>query len=193
MMRHSATALLVPALMMASLSISPAAHATTVLKVGVADMTSMAEWVVRGRVIAIDQVVAEGDKGPFTDVRIAVDESYRMPKGAHPKAELVIRLMGGKMADGLAMKVPGMPRFVVGDEAVFFLERTGTGLIPCGLEQGVWRLVKGPFGYEVVQQTVFDANLVVRTPEGKLVPDAHGPHRVAKLLSALVAEIRATR
>lgn len=167
-------------------------RATTVLKVDVQEMTSLSEWVVRARVVAVDNVVAADQGGPFTDVRIALDEVYRGPKapdGAHPK-ELVIRLMGGKMDGGLAMKVPGMPRFAVGDAAVFFLERTATGLIPAGLEQGVWRLVKGPFGYEVVQQTVFDLNLVVRTPDGKLVPDSHGPHRTSRLLSSLVAEIR---
>lgn len=170
-------------------------RATTVLKVDVQEMTSLSEWVVRARVVSVDNVVAADQGGPFTDVRIALDEVYRGPQdpkgadGAHPK-ELVIRLMGGKMDGGLAMKVPGMPRFAVGDAAVFFLERTATGLIPAGLEQGVWRLVKGPFGYEVVQQTVFDLNLVVRTPDGKLVPDAHGPHRTSRLLSSLVAEIR---
>lgn len=192
MKRHLARTAL--ALLLASpLITAPAAHATTVLKVNVADMTSLAEWVVKGRVVAVDNVVSDNGQGPFTDVKIAIDERYRAPKDAKGTSELVIRMMGGKMADGLAMKVPGMPRFVVGDEAVFFLERTGTGLIPCGLEQGVWRLVKGPFGYEVVQQTVFDVNLVVRTPEGKLVPDAHGTQQSSKLLSALVAEIRATR
>lgn len=173
-------------------SLVPTAHATTVLKVDVQEMTLLSEWVVRGRVLSVDNVAAPDQGGPFTDVRIALDEVYRGPKapdGTAPK-ELVIRLMGGKMDGGLAMKVPGMPRFAVGDAAVFFLERTASGLIPAGLEQGVWRLVKGPFGYEVVQQTVFDTNLVVRTPDGKLVPDAHGPHRTSKLLSALVAEIR---
>lgn len=169
-------------------------HATTVLKVDVKEMTSLSEWVVRGRVVSVENVVAADEGGPFTDVKITLDEVYRGPSaatqgGAAPR-ELVIRLMGGKMDGGLAMKVPGMPRFAVGDAAVFFLERTATGLIPAGLEQGVWRLVKGPFGYEVVQQTVFDLNLVVRTPDGKLVPDAHGPHRTSRLLSSLVAEIR---
>lgn len=182
------------ALLLTTPLIAPS-HATTVLKVDVKEMTSLSEWVVRARVIAVDNVVAADHGGPFTDVRIALDEVYRGPKdqlsadGA-PAKELVIRLMGGKMDGGLAMKVPGMPRFAVGDAAVFFLERTATGLIPAGLEQGVWRLVKGPFGYEVVQQTVFDLNLVVRTPDGKLVPDAHGPHRTSRLLSSLVAEIR---
>lgn len=175
----------------------PAAHATTVLKVDVKDMTAIAEWVVRARVVAVDNVVATEDgRGPFTDVRVAVDEVYHGPtvaSGDKPPRELVMRLMGGKMDGGLAMKVPGMPRFTVGDEAVLFLERTGQGFIPCGLEQGVWRVLKGPFGYEVVQQTVLDLNLVVRTPDGKLVPDAHGPQRASRLLSSLVAEIRASR
>jgi hypothetical protein len=185
------------ALLLSTPLVAPS-HATTVLKVDVKAMTSLSEWVVRGRVVSVDNVVAADSGGPFTDVKIALDEVYRGPQnhddlktpdGAAPK-ELVIRLMGGKMDGGLAMKVPGMPRFAVGDAAVFFLERTATGLIPAGLEQGVWRLVKGPFGYEVVQQTVFDLNLVVRTADGKLVPDAHGPHRSSCLLSSLVAEIR---
>ena len=175
------------------LTLSPA-RATTVLKVDVKDMTSLSEWVVRGRVVAIDNVVTTKDGGgPFTDVRVVLDEVYHGPKHEKAPRELVMRLMGGKMDDGLAMKVPGMPRFAVGDEAVLFLERAGGGLIPCGLEQGVWRVLKGPFGYEVVQQTVFDLNLVVRTADGKLVPDSHGPHRASRLLSSLVAEIRASR
>lgn len=167
-------------------------HATTVLKVGVADMTRMSEWVVKARVLAVDNVAKtpSGD-GPFTDVRLSVDAVYAGPTNAQAPRELVVRLMGGRMDDGLAMKVPGMPRFAVGDEAVFFLERTATGLLPCGLEQGVWRLVQGPFGYEVVQQTVFDTNLVIKTTDGRLVPDRHGAQRDARVLGALVAEIRA--
>ena len=169
------------------------AHATTVLKVDVSQMTAMSEWVVRARITAVENIVKAADgEGPFTDVHLVIDEVYRGPANAAPTKTLVMRLMGGAMDNGLAMKVPGMPRFKVGEEAVLFLEKTAFGFVPCGLEQGVWRVIKGPFGYEVVQQTVLDLNLVTRSADGKLTQDAHhGPHRASKLLGVLAAEIRA--
>lgn len=181
-------------LSLALTSLVPRAHATTVLKVDVSQMTTMSEWVVRARVTAVENIVKAADgEGPFTDVHLAIDEVYRGPAGTAPARTLVVRLMGGAMGNGLAMKVPGMPRFKVGEEAVLFLEKTTLGFVPCGLEQGVWRIIKGPFGYEVVQQTVLDLNLVTRSADGKLTQDAHhhGPRRASKLLGALAAEIRA--
>jgi hypothetical protein len=181
---RSVSALAIGATVLAS---SGQSHATTVLKVEVADMTRMSEWVVRARVLAVDNVHLKGpDEGIFTDVTLQIDEVYR---GLNAPKTVKMRLMGGLGDNGIAMRVPGMPNFKVGEEAVLFLEKTAFGYVPAGLEQGVWRIYRGPLGYQVVQQTVLDTQLMARDDNGALVP-THGPKHASKLLGQLVTEIR---
>ncbi len=180
----SASALVISA---AALTSAGPSHATTVLKVDVADMTRMSEWVVRARVLAVDNVHIKGpDEGIFTDVSLQIDEVYR---GVNAPKTLKMRLMGGLGDNGIAMRVPGMPNFKVGEEAVLFLEKSAFGYVPSGLEQGVWRIYRGPLGYQVVQQTVLDSQLMARDASGALVP-SEGPKHSSKLLGQLVTEIR---
>jgi hypothetical protein len=183
LMRRTASALALGG----AIAFAAPAGATTVLKVDVADMTRLSEFVVRARVLAVDNVHVKGpDEGIFTDVTVAVDEVYR---GVNAPSVLKLRLMGGLGDNGIAMRVPGMPSFKVGEEAVLFLEKSANGYVPSGLEQGVWRIYRGPLGHQVVQQTVLGAQLMVRDAKGSLVPAA-GHGQASKLLGQLAAEIR---
>lgn len=172
-----------------ALTLSGAARAATVLEVDVAEATRLSEWVVRARVTALTNVDlrAQGDS-LYTDVTLAVDAVYA---GRGAPATVVMRLQGGLGADGLALTVPGMPRFAIGDDAVIFLERTGKGLVPCGMGQGVWRVAPGPLGFPVVHRDVRELALVTRTPDGRLVPSTTPAATGIKLLTSLVAEIQA--
>lgn len=170
-------------------ALSSSALAATVVEVDVAEATRLSEWVVRARVTALAPVDlrAEGDS-IYTDVTLAIEAVYR---GKEVPRTYVLRIMGGTGKDGLALAVPGMPRFAVGDEAVLFLERTGKGHVPCGLGQGVWRISAGPLGYPVVHRDLRELALMKRGADGALVPSADRGPAPIKLLASLVAEIAA--
>ncbi len=96
------------------------AHATTVLKVDTPQLVETSEWVIRATVVEvrIEDLRAEG-RAIFTDVEFAVHETY---KGVDVPVRYTMRLLGGTGADGITMKIPGMPAFVPGEDVVLFLE-----------------------------------------------------------------------
>jgi hypothetical protein len=87
-----------------------------------AQLVAISDRVVHGRVI--DNVVEQGDEGLIrTRTRVAVLEDFT--GGAD--AVLTIYELGGQLADGSGMSVPGAPRFVRGEHVVLCLERTTGG------------------------------------------------------------------
>lgn len=171
----------------AVLNASPAA-ATTVLQVDVPAMAKTSEWVVRVRVTAIASVDLRGEgQGIYTDVSLTIEQVYR---GLNAPKTYVMRLIGGLGKDGMALTIPGMPKFSVGEEAVLFLEKTGIGHVPCGLGQGVWRVFRSPIAPAIVSQSTAGIHLMARGPNGAITsaPES-GPK--AKTLIELEAEIRA--
>lgn len=177
-----------------TVAIPDAAHAATVLKVDVAESARLSQWVVRARVLSLTTVDqrALGDS-IYTDVTLQIDAVYRGGAGAPAPKTLVMRLMGGVAADGLALTVPGMPKVEVGEQAVFFLEPTGKGLVPCGLEQGVWRIAPSVTGVPVVWRQLGNLSLMEKAADGKLVPSGPSQPAGVKLLAELEREIRAAR
>ena len=164
-----------------------ATQATTVLKVDTPQLVETSEWVVRATVVEVrtEDLRAEG-RAIFTDVEFAVHETY---KGLDVPVRYTMRLLGGTGADGITMKIPGMPVFVPGEEVVLFLERTSMGHIPCGLGQGVYRVLYTPAGDTWVRQSAGDAHLVERGPEGHLRA-AHKPLAASALpLDALLWDV----
>lgn len=170
-------------------SVPTAAHATTVLKVTVEEMSRTSDWVVRAHVLGVSNVdlQAEG-KGLFTDVELAIDETYR---GKDVPARYVLRLLGGVGKNHLAMAIPGMPQFRQGEEVVLFLEKTSVGHVPSGLGQGVWRVVRTPASMPLVLQSTEDMRLMKRAPNGSIVEAPVASTLSAKLLGDLAREIRA--
>lgn len=167
--------------------------ASTVLKVDVSEMTRISPWVVRARVTAVASVdLRKRGESIYTDVTLAIDEFYKGPDAGAPKTT-VMRLPGGLGDDGMALTVPGMPTFKVGDDVVLFLEMTGLGPVPCGMEQGVWRVYRGALGYLMVTQSTARVSLVERDKDGRLVPSHDRPVVATKLLDQLKAEVRAAR
>lgn len=165
--------------------------ASTVLKVDIAEMTRISPWVVRARVTAVTSVdLRKRGDSIYTDVTLTIDEIY---KGGDAPKTSIMRLPGGLGEDGMALTVPGMPTFKVGDDVVLFLEMTGLGPVPCGMEQGVWRVARGPLGYLTVTQSTAKVSLVERDKDGRLVPSHDRPVVATKLLDQLKAEVQAAR
>ena len=164
------------------------ASATTVLQVDVAAMTGTSEWVVNARVLAVDDVDLRAQGGGLaTDITLSIDEVYK--GDATTPRRYVLRLPGGHGRDGLAMVIPGMPRFTVGERVVLFLEKTSRGHIPCGLGQGVWRVRSDPHGRAWVEQSAQTLHMVKRGPGGRLVNERAPQLSGAKSLAELVQEI----
>ncbi len=185
---HGALGLL--ALLWATLRPTPAA-ATTVLAMDVPSMARVSEWVVRARVIATRDVDLRPavKSGLHTDVELEVLEVIR---GSGVPARYAMRLLGGTGADGIALTVPGMPRFKAGEEVVIFLEKSKDGHLPCGLEQGVWRVSRPtspPGAPATATQSTGGLQRMAPDSAGRLAP-VRGPNRQALPLESLLRMIR---
>jgi hypothetical protein len=169
----------------------PPASATTVLQVGIPELTRTSEWVVRASVVRVSDVdLRSAGKGLYTDVELKIQESYR---GAHVPETYVLRLLGGTGKDGVSMRIPGMPAFTAGEEVVLFLEKTSLGHIPCGLGQGVWRVVTAPDGTPWVTQAVGGLYLMRRNPQGHLIGVEPTLWSDARRLTELAADVYAAQ
>ncbi|TNF24242.1 MAG: hypothetical protein EP329_25360 [Deltaproteobacteria bacterium] len=180
---------LLVALLIASLAPSPA-RATTVLFVGVGEMTTLSDWIVQVRVtdVAFIDLRAEG-KGLFTDITMDVIDVF---KGQDVPKRYVMRLVGGRGADGMALMVPGMPVFSVGQRAVLFLEKTNIGHVPCGLGQGVWRIHDSNASRPWVEQSIHDLHMMRRNEHGNLEEVELEPASWGLPMIRLIEEIYAT-
>ncbi|MGM0574754.1 MAG: hypothetical protein ACQEXJ_07615 [Myxococcota bacterium] len=179
------------ALLALGAGLAPPAAATTVVQVDVPTMTRTSEWVVRAHVERVEPVDLRGRGGSLaTDVTLVVRDVYR---GRDVPSRYVLRLPGGEGADGMTMRVPGMPRFARGEDVVLFLERTPTGHVPCGLGQGVWRVVTDATGRTWVRQSPSGVHVVRRDDRGRLVEAPPRLFSDARPLWDLVAQIQAAR
>jgi hypothetical protein len=179
---------LIVAFAAACVALSGSVEATTVLRVDVPGMVRLSESVVRARVIATRDVDLRPAvrSGLFTDVELEIFETVR--GDVLPKRH-VVRLQGGTGADGIALTIPGMPRFRAGEEVVLFLERSAHGHVPCGLEQGVWRVTRGAGGEATATQSTGGLQMMARDPAGRLVPVKGHPGQ-SMPLEALLRAIR---
>lgn len=180
---------IVPGALAAILAVAaaPPAVATTVLAVGVPEMTRTSEWVVRATVREVRpaDLRSEG-RGIFTDVVLDVTEVWR---GESVPARTTLRLLGGKGADGMSTRVPGMPRFLPGEDVVLFLERTPLGHVPCGLGQGVWGVEADAQGRPWVRQRSGGVHRLRRAADGRLREAAPEDHTPLRLLDDLALEV----
>ena len=149
-----------------ALLVAPMALATTVLRVGVPELTTTSEWVVRAQVEDVRSIdLRHEGRSFFTDVELLITEVYR---GQEVPSRYTLRLIGGRGSDGLQLWIPGMPRFQKGEEAVLFLEKTSMGHIPTGLGQGVWRVHTDKAGNAWVRESLGGMHLVERGAHGRL-------------------------
>ena len=111
----------VGALLLAVVSAAPARAATVPYRTD-AELIALATRVVRGRVL--DSVAERTPAGTIrTRTRLAVLEDF---SGGTDRV-ITVSELGGVLADGAAMSVPGSPRFSRGEEVVLCLERIGDG------------------------------------------------------------------
>lgn len=121
-------------------------HASTVMKLGLRDLSLTAELIADAEVVAIQQrnsdVVEPGDADlPHTFVTFAIHQSIKGRSSAGDT--ITLRFLGGPNGRGQVTMVPGMPEFRVGDRDILFIRHNGTTMCPVfGWERGRLRLVR---------------------------------------------------
>lgn len=134
------------------------AHATTLMRMSLAQLAQASQEIVRAKCGAIN---TEWDAGEiWTLTTFDVEETWR----GSTRATITVRLLGGRTAQ-FTSRVSGVPRFHPGEEVVLFLESTSRGdYSVVSWQQGTFRirLVAGSGEEGVTQDTAafetFDAN-----------------------------------
>jgi hypothetical protein len=106
------------------------------------------EHALEGRVQSVRVQRVAG--APETEVTLRI---LRRHHGTGPTLQ-VIRVPGGQLADGSGLLVPGLPRFVEGEELLLFLspESTRGWRVPVGLDQGYWKLTRDAAGRRMLER-----------------------------------------
>lgn len=97
-----------------------AARATTLARMNLDELAAAAEAVVHAQCLGNASRWEGGEIWTFTSFEV-----METMKGAVPRL-LTVRLLGGQVGH-LVSTVSGVPRFVPGEEAILFLERTRVG------------------------------------------------------------------
>lgn len=111
-----------------------AASATSVLPIRDSSLADQAALIAEGTVTGVANQA--GGPRPATEYRLRVE---RLLKGEAPGGSVVIRVPGGKAANGLTFKVWGAPEFRIGARALVFLAANADGSYgPLHLAQGTF-------------------------------------------------------
>lgn len=145
-------------------------RASLVLAMDLTEMTAEAERIVVGEVLSVRSAWDGKRQRILTTVELQVAETW---KGTVPGDGRVFVVQPGGVADGIEMKVHGLPAFQAGERAVLFLRGSSaraTGLV--GMAQGKWPLRFDP----ALKQWMVDpgdrTSLVTRGIRGQLEPAA---------------------
>lgn len=153
-------------LLVLSIAITGALHATTIIPMSVEELTRGASFVVEAH--AADAWTDWNAERTviYTYTRFSVSRSL---KGS-PASSIVVKQAGGTK-DGLKQILFGVRHFQVGENAVLFLRpseaRDGT-LVVVGLMQGNFRTIHTSSGQTLVTNGVSDAHAL--TSGGKITP-----------------------
>ncbi len=140
--------------------------ATTVVPPTFQQLVAQAEFIVRAEVRSLrcEETTYQGHPVIHTYVRIAVRKSL---KGNAP-ATMELRLLGGTVGDR-TLEVPGVPKFVPGEQCLLFIENNGRQFCP---------LVAIMYGRYRVERRVTDGVEIVRRDNGaplRAVQDVNVP------------------
>ena len=112
-MKKSA-AFLIPSIF--ALLVPAGSTATSFVRVADGDLADSAEAIALVRVLAVDP--SPGADRPVTDYVVEVED---LIAGHLPGSSIVVRVLGGRTADGFGLHVYGAPRFGPGQSALLFL------------------------------------------------------------------------
>jgi hypothetical protein len=177
------------ATMLAACLIQPA-HATTVLRMTLDDLTSRADRVFRGNVLSAEPGTIEVGGGtlPTVTYRLLVDERF---KGEYPpddeKVVVTVTMLGSLKQGGEAVNgqqhfnaLPDLPDLTVGEDYVLFTTKpSAVGLsTTVGLGQGAFKIFPALNGGEMAANELNNAGLF------------NGPVNYATLARAIRVAVR---
>ncbi len=105
---------------LAALCVTITANAATVRQVGISDMLVESALVIHGHVTERWTEAGKSPEDIFTHVRIAIDDVI---KGTHADESIVLKFLGGTLGR-LTLTVSDMNIPIVGEEGIYFVERT---------------------------------------------------------------------
>jgi len=105
------------ALALALIAARPA-HAALVLAMDLGQLTQQAERIVVGEVTSVRSARDAKIERIFSTIVVKVSEGW---KGTMPSGGTITIVQPGGVADGIEMRVHGMPAFSAGERAVLFL------------------------------------------------------------------------
>jgi hypothetical protein len=114
------------------------AHATSVERLGLEDLTKKARAIVVGRVTGSRTYWSPGRKFILTDYTIAVAENVK----GRAASTISVTTVGGRIGD-VELYVSGMPFFERGENAVIFIEQSAAYQTVVGLRQGKFTITNG--------------------------------------------------
>lgn len=97
---------------------APRAHASLVLAMDLTELTRHAERIVVGEVMSVKSGWDAKREKILSTIEVKVAEAW---KGQMPAGGRMTIVQPGGVADGIEMKVHGLPAFVAGERAVLFL------------------------------------------------------------------------
>jgi hypothetical protein len=110
------------------------AAASQVLAMDLAQLTQESQRVVVGEVTSVRSAWDAKHERIFTTVEVRVQEAW---KGAMPSGGVLTIVQPGGVAEGIEMRVHGMPTFTVGERSVLFLRgAAGQPVAVTGMGQG---------------------------------------------------------
>ncbi len=96
-------------------AVTPSASATTVLPIQDSSLADQALVIAEGTVISAGPAT---NGQPVTEYRLRIEQQI---KGEVPGGIAVVRVLGGKAANGLKLKIWGAPEYRIGERALMFL------------------------------------------------------------------------
>jgi hypothetical protein len=116
-------------------------QATTVTPPAFPELVNESDYIVRAVVKSITpelRVMPTGKKLPFTRVELEVREVI----AGKPPAPLILQVLGGD-SGGRELSISGAPKFVVGEEAILFVQGNGRQIYPLvRMAHGLYPIVK---------------------------------------------------
>ena len=146
-------------------------QATTVLAMGLDELTQRSDTIVVGVVKNVTYGIDDQAGYPETRTQLVVGETIYGEEGLE---EVTVCTIGGPAGNGKVTVVPGMPRFAPEEKVVLFLVRDAEKgvAVPTGLEQGVFRIKVDPDTKTeyIVNQSVELGVTTLETIDEKAVP-----------------------
>ena len=126
----------------------PAARATTFLPVTFDDLISQSDVIFVGEVADVHPYTLQTREGTIVKTRV----TFRVtdPLSGDSSIVQVLDFLGGE-ADGVGLRVSGMPAFTVGDRRIVFARRDQSINPIVGFTQGLMKVTRDASGVERVQ------------------------------------------